>query len=180
MQDRAKFSEFMSIITEMFDRKLSKLLAEIYWKALIPFSDAQCIGAFDEIIISSRFFPKPVDIIEIIQGTQSNQATEAWLQVAETLRRVGTYRSVKFNNPVIHSIVNAMGGWVQMGGITVDEEKWKQKEFERLYLIMRNHDEHPDYLAGRSEIVNTANKYLGYIPEPVLIDCQPDRVKQLK
>jgi hypothetical protein len=76
---------------------------------------------------------------------------------------------VKFKDPVIHAVIEQMGGWSEMGNMLVDDEKWKQKEFERLYPIMEARGNHPDYLPGRLEVSNEANGFIEHIGSPVLI-----------
>jgi len=180
MRNRAKFSEFMTIISEMFEKRPSTALTEIYWTSLKPFTDEQCKKAFNEVILSSRFFPKPVDIIETIRGTQGNRATEAWTEVLGALRKKGAYSSVKFNDPAIHTTIEAMGGWIELGNMLVGDEKWKQKEFEKLYPIMERRGGHSEYLAGRIEINNSAKGFTKHIPETELIgevEKKPEKVK---
>lgn len=155
MKNEIKFKEYLATLCELHDRTMSKLLTDLYWKVLGPFTDEQCEKAFKELIYSSKFFPKPVDFIEVLRGKNENRATEAWLIVLESVRRIGNYQSVKFNDPVIHSVVQAMGGWPQLCTMEMAEEKWKQKEFERLYeVILEQEGKHPDYLPGTHEMEN--------------------------
>ena len=178
MKDKTKFSEFMTIIAEMFEKTPSKAILEVYWKSIGPYSDDDCVKAFNEIIVKSRFFPKPVDIIETIRGTGTNRATGAWIKVLGTLRGVGSYQSVQFDDPVIHSVIETMGGWPEMGNLLVDDEKWKQREFEKLYPIMEKRGNHPTHLSGKFELDNTAKGYLDYNEEPVKIGF--DETKQIE
>jgi len=164
MKDRKSFGKFMVVIGEMFDRETSDVLTELYWKALEPFTDEQCEKAFNQVVLSSRFFPKPVDIIESIRGTGGNRATEAWIKTLNAIRRVGTYQSVKFDDPVIHAVIEVMGGWDTMGSMLIDDEKWKQREFEKLYPIMEARGNCPQYLPGRVEISNAAKGYNSETP----------------
>ncbi len=85
----------------------------------------------------------------------------AWIEVLETVKRVGHYQSVRFSDPVIHAVIDVMGGWVRLGDMKVDDEKWKQREFERLYEILSKNprDRMPEYLPGLSEIQNAASGY---------------------
>lgn len=155
MKDEIKFKEYMATLCEIYDRSLSRLLTDLYWKILEPFTDQQCESAFKEIIYSSRFFPKPADFIEVLQGTKKTRATEAWLEALETLKRIGNYESVKFADEAIHSVIMAMGGWPEFCMMGNDEVKWKQKEFERLYeIIVGRGGDHPVYLPGISELNN--------------------------
>ncbi len=58
MKDSGKFQNFMIAIGELFDRQISTLLQDVYWKAIEPFSDEQCEKAFNSLVLSARFFPK--------------------------------------------------------------------------------------------------------------------------
>jgi len=170
MKSRKKFAELFSILCEAFDRKpLSDGLIEIYWKMLSPFSEEEVNQAINQAVITLKFFPKPAEILEILQGDKQDRAMIAWEKVFRALGRVGTYASVKFDDPVIHSTIELMGGWIELGKITTDEIKWKQKEFEKIYLVMGRKKEHPEHLAGITEMDNFRKGLIGDIPEPVFI-----------
>jgi len=155
MKDEIKFKEYLAMLCELHDRTISKLLTDLYWKVLEPFDDEQCEAAFKELIYSSKFFPKPADFIEVLRGKRENHATEAWLEVIGVIAGIGNYQSVKFADPVIHSVINAMGGWPQLCMMEISEQKWKQKEFERLYeVISAREGNHPTYLPGTHEQEN--------------------------
>jgi hypothetical protein len=180
MKDKKMFGEFILAIGEMFDKDISDVLRQLYWKALEPFTDKQCEKAFNTVILSSRFMPKPVDIIEAIRGNNTDRATSAWIDVLKTVRRVGTWESVKFADPVIHSVIESMGGWIRLGQTPETEIKWKQKEFERLYQVIQEREgTHPDHLPGVFEMENSAQGYVEHIPEPVLIGTQKE-VKKIE
>lgn len=170
MKDEPKFKEYMAALCELHDKSLSQLLINLYWKTLEPFTDNDCERAFKELIFSSKVFPKPVDFIETLKGKKQDQGTLAWLTVVKALRKIGPYQSVTFDDPVIHSIIEAMGGWIKLGTVTEDELKWKQREFERLYSIISGKGgNHPTYLPGITERDNAANGYSEHIPAPVRI-----------
>lgn len=155
MKNEIKFKEYLATLCELHDRTMSKLLTDLYWKVLEPFTDDECEKAFQDIIYSNKFFPKPVDFIEVLRGKKQNVATEAWLITLESVKRIGNYQSVKFADPVIHSVVQAMGGWPQLCMMETVDEKWKQKEFERLYEVIASREgKHPDYLPGTTEMEN--------------------------
>jgi hypothetical protein len=160
MKDQIKFKEYMATLCEIHDKTMSSILIDLYWKVLEPFTDEQCEKAFQEVIISSRFFPKPVDMIELIHGKRDHESTRAWLSAYDAICRVGNYSSVKFRDPVIHSVIGSMGGWPTFCSMTTDEAKWKQKEFERIYQVISEREgRHPEYLPGTTELVNSANGF---------------------
>jgi hypothetical protein len=159
MKDEIKFKEYMTLICELHDKVLSDMMKDLYWKVLDPFMDEQCEAAFKEIIYSSKFFPKPVDFLEILKGKKTDRATEAWIEVLGAVKHIGNYESVRFADPVIHSVLQVMGGWERLAStLLTDEEKWKQKEFERLYQVMERRGNHPTYLPGTCEMQNTSQQ----------------------
>jgi len=168
----------MTAISEIFDKHLSDVLLSVYWRTLEPYTDEQCEKAFNELITTSRFLPKPVDIIEAIEGTQNEKAIEAWGKVLAAMETQGAYSSVKFDDPVIHSAINMMGGWVKVARTPYGEEKWAQKEFERLYMAMAKHDEHPSYLPGQHEIENGEREFFN--PPVKKIEGGDDERRQKK
>ena len=181
MKNEVKFKEYMATLCEMHDRTLSKLLTDLYWKVLEPFSDEECERAFQEVIYSSKFFPKPADFMEILRGKKENQATEAWLLVLNAVGRIGNYQSVKFSDPVIHSVINAMGGWPQLCMMESSQEHWKQKEFERLYeVIALRSGKHPDYLPGTHEFENYRTDYGDRLHDIVRIGFDNREIKMIQ
>jgi len=178
MKDETKFKEYMTTIGELFDKPMTALLTTLYWKILEPFSDDDCERAFKEVIYSAKFFPKPADFIDILKGNKQDQATEAWIKTVGTIRRIGPYQSVAFDDAVIHDVIQFMGGWPATGDWLEDDLKWKQREFERLYRVMQSRGSSVKYLPGISEMENSKNGYpLGV--EIVQIGCDPKQKLQI-
>lgn len=163
--DYEKFAVMMATLAEVFNdgKEVSKIKMEIYFKSLERYPIEHISQAITSMINSRVYpsFPKPAEIIQEITGKAENRATESWLQVLEAVKRIGNYESVKFADPVIHSVVHVMGGWPQLCMMENDEVKWKQKEFERLYEVISSSRDgkHPDYLPGTSEMENFKNGF---------------------
>lgn len=155
VKDEIKFKEYLATLCELHDRTMSKLLTDLYWKVLEQFTNEECEKAFKELIYSSKFFPKPADFIEVLNGKKSSRAIEAWLEVLTAVKRIGNYRSVQFTDQAIHSVIQAMGGWPELCMMENEEVKWKEKEFERLYDVIADRaGNHPEYLPGTTEMEN--------------------------
>jgi hypothetical protein len=160
MKNERKFKEYMTVLGELFDKSISELLMFTYWKILEPFDDDSCKKAFEAVTATAKFFPKPADFLEILSGRREEQAARAWIEVVTAVRRIGNYQSVKFSNPMIHSVVQAMGGWPEFCMMKSKDETWRQREFERLYAVISAHPgKHPEYLPGTCEIQNSANGF---------------------
>jgi len=160
MKDENRFRELMTVLGEIHDRQITRLLLDFYWRILEPFPDEVCIRAFHELIGRAKFFSKPAEFLELLEGRCGDQATAAWLDVFAALKRYGNYQSVRFADAVIHSVIEAMGGWVNFGLMEERDRSWRQKEFERFYAVIAGREgSHPAYLAGIHEIKNAAGGY---------------------
>jgi hypothetical protein len=169
MKDKNKFKRFMTGLGKLFDKTISRTLMDIYWKSLEPFSDEACEKAFNKLITASKFFPKPADFIEILNGTSEDRALNAWLIVENTVKTVGPYASVRFEDPVIHSVIDSLGGWPKFQDCTNRDWTWRQKEFMSRYKAMSHNTNHPQYLPGILETQNKVKNYPEFIDPPVII-----------
>ncbi len=150
MKDKKKFAEYMTLLGELFDKEISPLLRDTYWKVLDGFDDVECERAFQETIKTCKFFPKPVELLEVINGTEADKAVEAWAKVDKAMREIGNYDSVDFGDRKIHKCIEMLGGWDYLGTLTESDWKWKRKEFESLYHGIKSEDG-PDYIPGLAE-----------------------------
>lgn len=170
MKNRKKFAELMTILCEAFDRKpLSDGLIEIYWKIFKPLTEEEAQSIINQAILALKFFPKPAEILELLQGDKTERAIQAWEKFYHAISRIGPYKSVEFDNPAIHSTIELMGGWIEAGNWTTEEMKWKQKDFLMIYSVMEKKNKHPEYLAGIGEMENTKKGLKGFIDKPVFI-----------
>ena len=160
----------MAVLAEIFDQgqEPSEFKIALYFSALSGYEIEVVERAAAEIIKSRVYpaFPKPGEIILEIEGTGEDRAVAAWGEVVEAIKKTGPYPSVAFNDPTIHAVIEFMGGWPATGDWLQDELKWKQKEFERLYSIMKGRGKEVKYLLG---IIETQNGLNGKEPSPVLI-----------
>lgn len=160
MENKKLFAEYISMLSELFDKEVTPVSSKAYWSILDPYNDAQCKEAFDLAIKRCKFFPKPSELLEFISGPENDKATLAWLRVDKAVRTIGNYESVDFSDDrAINSTIEAMGGWVALCDASMDEWKWKRKEFENLYPTMTRRQDHPEYLPGTVEINNVGRMY---------------------
>ncbi len=59
---------------------------------------------------------------------------------------VGSSVSVVFDDPVIHAVIDSLGGWASLENTLKEDWKWKRKEFKETYIAL-----HPEVLAGRAK-----------------------------
>jgi hypothetical protein len=172
IEDKKKFADLMMALAEVFDngRDPSAVKVEIYFKALENFGISDIDRAVSRMISTRVFasFPKPAEIIQEIDGSAEELALNAWSKVSYAIRHVGQYESVAFDDPVIHSVIEAMGGWHQMQEPNAYHPVFSQKEFMNLYPIKAKLGDHPEKCAGLFEDT-MAGGYKDFIKPPVRI-----------
>ncbi len=160
-QDRAAFAQFMSGVYGFYGRDASDFSLSVWWQAMSPYDFEAVKDALNRHCVnpdSGQFLPKPADVVKMLGGSTVDAALVAWSKVDRAVREVGTYRSVVFDDPVIHRVITDMGGWVSIG--SKDEEAWPfvRNEFVNRYRGFRMRSEIPEYLpllVGIAEASNT-------------------------
>ena len=182
--DIIEFAKIMVVLSEVYGdgKPPSDIKNEVYFSALKNYEIDTIKNAAERMIINRVYpsFPKPAEIIQEIEGTKENQATQAWIKTVEAIRHYGNYTSVKFDDPVIHGVIEFMGGWPETGLWTDEELKWKQREFERLYGIIQARGKNPEYLPGIVEISNTSKGYDKQEGVVMIGNFEPERLRLVR
>lgn len=159
--DSKKFRDIMKGLQMAIvpDKSIHKETVEIYFRAFQGWTIEQferaCLKVLDTKKIST--FPLIGEIKEALNDP--TEALNAWLMAREAVSKHGACMSVKFPNPVIHSVIEIMGGWISFCHVPEEEQKWKLKDFERFYDLLKYKQKHPEYAVGIYEINNIANGY---------------------
>lgn len=97
-----------------------------------------------------EFAPRISSIVRVIAGTGVDRAITAWGMVFQTMQRVGAWQDVLFRDPVIHAVINDMGGWPKVARTEDKELSYTQHRFMELYRSMseRGFDGYPRMLRG--------------------------------
>ena len=170
-----KFSELLTGIAELYGKAPSAAVYEIWYNSLRRFDHEAISKAFSVHIQdpdTGKFMPKPADIIRIIEGSSVDSAYQAWTKVERAISVVGTYETVVFDDPIIHRVIQDMGGWIRLGQSREDELPFLANEFRRRYQGFKSQGEVPEYpskLVGITEGENSASGFYDHIPEPKLI-----------
>lgn len=175
--DKQKFGELLRATLSVFGQEVSSGVVAIWWEALRRFEYAEVRSALSrhiQNVDSGQFSPKPVDVIRVLEGgSTEGRALSAWTKVLEALRKVGTYRSVVFDDPLIHAVLEDMGGWIQLGKLTNDETPFRAQEFQKRYRAMVHNppSSYPPSLLGVAEATNMTN---GFRSDPPMLIGNPD------
>jgi hypothetical protein len=169
-QDFQKFHEGMVGVMSFYNKDVSQFSLDVWWNALKQFELSAITEAFNRHLMnpdSGQFQPKPADIVRMLQGSTQDSALSAWAKVDKAVRHIGTYRSVVFDDPLIHVVLHDMGGWIAMGQKTEDEWPFVAKEFENRYRGFKARNEVPDYnrvLIGLSDANNQKEGFQSQAP----------------
>lgn len=172
-EDRAAFAALMSGVYGFYGKDASDFSLNVWWQAMSPYDFEAVKDALNRHCVnpdSGQFLPKPADVVKMLSGSTQDAALVAWSKVDRAVREVGTYRSVVFDDAVIHRVVTDMGGWVHVGA--KDEAEWPfvRNEFVNRYRGYRMRSEVPDYLPVLIGIAEAANSKAGFRSEaPTLV-----------
>ncbi len=179
--DMPQFALSLAELGEIYAKNISEFLTDIYWKALEGFELQDVKKALRAHIYNpdcGQYFPKPADIIRFIEGSGETKALKAWAVVEKAIHCVGSYQSIAFDDPLIHAVLEDMGGWVKLCSVKLDEFPFRANEFQKRYMgfLIKKPERHPKYLAGITEIDNVKNGF--EVTAPVLVG-DPKKAEQV-
>lgn len=161
-----KFLTLINGIGEYYGRKLSSAILDVYWEGLKNFDfDAvsKALYLHTSNPDSGQYFPKIADIVRHIEGGNADRALTAWSKVDKAVRTIGDYRSVVFDDAIIHAVIVDMGGWVGFGNCEMENWPFKQNEFAKRYRGYLERGgagkDYPSKLIGQ---VDMRNRQIGY------------------
>lgn len=166
------FASMLNAVSELYGKPQSDMAIGMWWNALKHYDLVAIQQGFNRHVQnpdSGQFMPKPADIVKMLQGSTQDTAMLAWAKVDKAVRQVGTYRSVAFDDPIIHRVLHDMGGWIKLGSKPESEWPFIAREFENRYRGYRLRSERPEYppvLVGMAEAHNSKE---GHQSEPPML-----------
>lgn len=150
------FSQMMAMMCEVYQREQTKALMDIYYLVLQDMSDEDFKSSIVEILKTRKFatLPKPAEILEYARPNSEALALIAIDNIEGAIAKGGAYVSVTFEDRVINSIIDHLGGWVAVCKMDVDEWKWVKKEIAKMYEVYSKRENHPQHLIGLAEKEN--------------------------
>jgi len=101
-------------LAELYEKPMSEALQALYFEALSVYPIAEIVAAMRAYVIQperGRWFPKPADLIALLDEAPEEQALEAWSKVIGAWRSVGYYGDPEFQDESITTALRRMGGW---------------------------------------------------------------------
>lgn len=169
------------VLAEVYGKSVSEAMGAVYFEALREYALVDVIRGLRQHVKhpeQGRFFPKPADVIALLDGDTNSQALEAYQALDDALLRYGVYRSVRFADPALAATVKALGGWVEMEARWKDraQEPYLRADFCKLYRVYTaralDPSSVPDHFPGLHELANST-KYPDHVPTPVLVGGRP-------
>lgn len=110
--DREGFAAVLFALGDTFDAAISDTRMEIYFRAL---ADLPLQAVTDAAVVHMRhgkFFPRPVELREAVDGSLEDRAEVAWTQLLRLVRRVGYWGKPEWPDPVLERAAKELyGGW---------------------------------------------------------------------
>lgn len=168
-----KFLEVMSLLSGYYNQDKPQPVIKLYWDMLKDLSIEEFIRKAIEYMKINKFFPMISDFLEV--PDKQDKSILAWQKVLYAFKMAGCWNSVQFDDLVIHSAIEMLGGWRRFNEMTIEERKWAEKDFYKYYNALQNQNEHPKYLVGYSEKELSDSEYFDRIKPPILIGSAPKR-----
>ena len=166
--DLAAFTDLLTMVSALYRTPLSRKSLELYWDILRCFEWQEVKTAFQTHLTdpdSGQYFPKPADVVRHLRGNSETQALRAWGKVEEAIRNIGCYASVVFDDPIIHVVIEEMGGWIRLCHTFLKDLPFRAHEFKKHYVGYVNHlpSSYPKQLIGLEAHQNGVH---GYVAQP--------------
>lgn len=173
--DYKRFTTCLTAVAELYSKEVSQGAMLMWWKALARFEIEQVEKAFDAAIQRAdggQFMPKPADLIKAMEGTQTDRSLIAWGKVLDAIQRVGAYKSVVFDDGIIHAVIEDLGGWMAVCRGNIDELPFLQSRFAKSYQAYAGRPDvrYPAKLLGEHE---QSNRLHGYPAQPPILIGDP-------
>ena len=142
--DKNRFASAFQSMCEILDKKSTTIMISGYFTALENFSIEQTEKAISKAIGSCKFFPKPVELIEIITGGQKQLANNAEIEVDKILchfRQYGSSKHPEINDPITKHLMTGRWPWASWSCEVLSYEfVWFKKEFITAYNAYSDSD----------------------------------------
>jgi len=137
--DKAGFGELLHGVMAYYKQDLSPFTLSLWWQACAGYDLEQVSKALSAHAVdpeTGRYPPKIADVVRQLAGTTTDRAEAAWSKAMRAISGVGPWRDVVFDDPVIHAVIDALGGWPKVCSTTVDDLSYLQHRFVTSYKAL--------------------------------------------
>ena len=129
--------ESLAVLAEMFDRQISPATVRAYTGLLSGYSEGQIRAGFNAVARKCKFWPKPADIIELIEGRDSDSqgqveaaANQSWAVIMRSLNR---YAGLNLSDHVALEAVRQIGGLSALCDCDGESERFLRRDYIAAY-----------------------------------------------
>jgi len=166
MKNQKRFAKNITGLAALYEKELSVSLQELYWTLFADWTDDQFEAACQAAANKLKFFPKPVELRELVGGDQEAVALGAWETLHNAIKRIGNWQSVRFEDSRITRAVESMGGWQAVCLWETKDLSYRRHEFLRTYQALQDGGP-PRTMAGLIEQGSTGRGYR--VPPPIQV-----------
>lgn len=130
MIDQKKFISSIGALGELFGKDISASTLKFYWVALQGFSDDQVQSALERAVTAFKFMPKPVELIELMQDDDEEQAIGEWAKVMRHIKNGKPGRTVPAE---VMAVLEKIGGWDHLKTLTYKDLEFKAMAFYKIW-----------------------------------------------
>lgn len=163
--DKSRFMTLLVDVHSFYEKECSAFSGNVWWSALQVFDFDAVAQAFSRWSVNpdrGQFMPKPADVVRMLEGSTEDSALAAWAKVDKSIRTVGPYASVAFDDSLIHTVIVDMGGWVMLGQKTEADWPFLRNEFVARYRGFRERHELPPFNPVLLGIAAVENERVGH------------------
>ncbi len=136
-----EYSEFARIFVKLqyyFGSELDDSIVNIYWESLKTLKTEQLLAASQRAIAECQWMPKIAELRKLAGISTERDAAAAWTTLLTAMRRVGSYDSPEFDDPVIPIVAKELGGWVMLCRTPLEDLLYRVKpQFLRAYSALK-------------------------------------------
>ncbi len=167
--DRLAFARLIAGVYELYGKDISEPVLGMWWEAMRGLELGAVRGALNRHAMNpdaGMFLPKPADVIRELGGTSQDASLLAWSRTVEAVRSIGSWESVKFDDPIINRVIVDLGGWIWLCAQTEREWPFVEKRFRDAYRAwMHRGLEGTDPVARLPGHFEAQNALRGYEPQ---------------
>lgn len=174
VEDLPEFKECLELVMSFYGKDVTPAVISV-WRAICqPFTLEQIKKAFNAHLANpdnGQFAPKPADIVRLLEGTKTDRSMVAWGKAHGAIAPVGAYRDVIFDDPIIHAVIEDMGGWVKFARTENDQLGYVQTQFCKSYQAYAARDDviYPPFLPGAGSSSDEWMKVGLKAPKPTMV-----------
>ena len=165
-----RFIQKLTILSEAYGVELSPVKVVAYYLTVADIPEAEVEAAMNTALRALKYFPSPAELREQIEGNINDRAYVAYSTLLRATKEHGYYASVKFEDPLIMTVVEHMGGWMEWCQLTAKEQSYRKQEFVSLYRFFATKDgiKPPHHLIGFEEASNS-DMFPELVPPVVMV-----------